>query len=163
MTDAALIDEALAALLARHRAAEVDAGYAAYDVHPLEEADAWGDLASFRRAAGRVVSAVPARGEIWWCELPDVGRRPVVVLSRDAVIPRHRRALVAPCTTTIRGLVSEVVLDPVVDPVPRLSAVNLDSVESVSLGVLVDRLGRLSSDRMRQVCSALAVAVDCQP
>ena len=51
VTDAALIDEALAALLARHRAAEVDAGYAAYDVHPLEEADAWGDLASFRRAA----------------------------------------------------------------------------------------------------------------
>lgn len=51
VTDAALIDEALAALLARHRAAEVDAGYAAYDVHPLDEADAWGDLASFRRAA----------------------------------------------------------------------------------------------------------------
>ena len=51
MTDAALIDEALAALLARHRAAEVDAGYAAYDVHPLDEPDAWGDLASFRRAA----------------------------------------------------------------------------------------------------------------
>ena len=51
MTDAVLIDEALAALLARHRAAEVDAGYAAYDAHPLDEADAWGDLASFRRAA----------------------------------------------------------------------------------------------------------------
>lgn len=51
LTDAALIDEALAALLARHRAAEVDASYAAYDVHPLDEADAWGDLASFRRAA----------------------------------------------------------------------------------------------------------------
>ena len=109
------------------------------------------------------MSGLPARGEIWWCELPDVGRRPVVVLSRDAVIPRHRRALIAPCTTTIRGLVSEVVLDPAVDPVPRLSAVNLDSVESVCLDVLVDRLGRLSSDRMRQVCSALSVAVDCQP
>ena len=51
LTDAALIDEALAALLARHRAAEVDASYSAYDVHPLDEADAWGDLASFRRAA----------------------------------------------------------------------------------------------------------------
>lgn len=50
-TDAALIDEALAALLARDRAAEVDAGYAAYDQHPLDEPDAWGDLASFRRAA----------------------------------------------------------------------------------------------------------------
>lgn len=50
-TDAALIDEALRALLARHRAAEVDASYAAYDEHPLNEPDAWGDLASFRRAA----------------------------------------------------------------------------------------------------------------
>lgn len=50
-TDAALVDEALAALLARYRAAEVDASYAAYDEHPLEEPDEWGDLASFRSAA----------------------------------------------------------------------------------------------------------------
>jgi len=51
ITDAALIDEALKALLARHRSAEVDASYAAYDEHPAEEPDEWGDLASFRRAA----------------------------------------------------------------------------------------------------------------
>lgn len=51
-TDATLIDEALAALLARHRAAETDAMYdAAYAVHPLTEPDEWGDLASFREAA----------------------------------------------------------------------------------------------------------------
>ncbi len=50
-TDAALLDEALAALLARHRASEIDAAYTAYDEHPLEEPDAWGDLASFREAA----------------------------------------------------------------------------------------------------------------
>lgn len=50
--DSALVDEALAAFLARHRAAEVDAAYAAYDEHPLDEPDEWGDLASFRRAAG---------------------------------------------------------------------------------------------------------------
>jgi hypothetical protein len=50
-TDAALLDEALAALLARHRATDIDAAYAAYDEHPLEEPDAWGDLASFREAA----------------------------------------------------------------------------------------------------------------
>jgi len=105
--------------------------------------------------------AIPLRGELWWCEPPEVGRRPVVVLSRDAAIPRLRRALVAPCTTTIRGLSSEVLLEPDEDPVPRLSAVNLDSVESVSLGVLVERLGRLSDDRMRQICEALEVAVDC--
>jgi hypothetical protein len=52
LTDAALVDEALAALLARHRAAEIDAAYASYDEHPLDEPDAWGDLASFRDAAG---------------------------------------------------------------------------------------------------------------
>jgi hypothetical protein len=51
VTDAVLIDQALAALLGVHRAAEVDAGYAAYDEHPLSEPDDWGDLASFRRAA----------------------------------------------------------------------------------------------------------------
>lgn len=51
VSDAVLVDEALAALLARHRAAEVDASYAAYDEHPLDEPDEWGDLASFRRAA----------------------------------------------------------------------------------------------------------------
>ncbi|MFV0405995.1 MAG: type II toxin-antitoxin system VapB family antitoxin [Propioniciclava sp.] len=51
LTDAALVDEALAALVARHQAAEVDASYAAYDEHPLDEPDDWGDLASFRRAA----------------------------------------------------------------------------------------------------------------
>lgn len=51
VSDAVLIDEALAALLARHRAAEVDASYAAYDEHPLDEPDEWGDLASFRQAA----------------------------------------------------------------------------------------------------------------
>jgi hypothetical protein len=50
-TDAALLDEALTALLARHRAAEIDAAYRAYDDHPLDEADEWGDLASFRDAA----------------------------------------------------------------------------------------------------------------
>ena len=73
------------------------------------------------------MTPVPARGEVWWCELPDIGRRPVVVLSRDAAIPRLRRTLLGPCTTTIR-----------------------------------DRLGRLSDQRMEQVCAALAVAVDCQ-
>ena len=53
-SDAELIDEALAALLARDRAAEIDAAYAAaYAEHPLDEPDEWGDLASFREAAGR--------------------------------------------------------------------------------------------------------------
>ena len=106
---------------------------------------------------------LPYRGEVWWCELPEIAPRPAVVLSRDAAISRLGRALIAPCTTTLRGLPSEVVLDPGDDPIPQTSAVNLDSVESVSVGVLTRRVGRLSDDRMRQICLALNVAVDCLP
>jgi len=111
------------------------------------------------------VSVVPspvARGEIWWCEPAETGGRPVVVLSRDAAVRRFRRVLVAPCTTTIRGLSSEVVLEPGRDPVPLRSVINLDSLESVSIGILVERLGRLADRRMREVCAALDVAVDCR-
>jgi Arc/MetJ family transcription regulator len=50
-TDAALLDEALRSLLRSHRAAQLDAAYAAYDLHPIDEPDEWGDLASFRSAA----------------------------------------------------------------------------------------------------------------
>jgi mRNA interferase MazF len=85
-----------------------------------------------------------------------------LVLSRDAAIPRLRRSPIAPCTTTIRRIPSEVVLEPGEDTVPRPTAINLDSVVSVSIGVLVDRLGVLSSERMKQVCTALEVADDCQ-
>lgn len=52
VNDAAVLDAALSALLARHRAREIDASYAAYDEHPLDEPDEWGDLATFRDAAG---------------------------------------------------------------------------------------------------------------
>jgi hypothetical protein len=52
-TDASLVDEALQALLARHRSVQIDASYAAYDEHPFDEPDAWGDLAAFGEAAGR--------------------------------------------------------------------------------------------------------------
>lgn len=50
-TDAVLLDEALRALVAKHRSAQIDASYAAYELHPLDEPDEWGDLASFRTAA----------------------------------------------------------------------------------------------------------------
>ena len=107
------------------------------------------------------MSPLPRRGEVWWCEPRGVGRRPVVVLSRDAAVPHLGRTLIAPCTTTVRGLPSEVVLEPGEDPVPLRSAVNLDSVESVSVGMMSERLGMLTAARMHEVCAALAVATDC--
>ena len=104
---------------------------------------------------------LPQHGEVWWCELSDIGRRPVVVLSRDEAIRGRRRAIVAPCTTNDRALLSEVPLEPGADPVPRRCVANLDSVESVSVGVLVQRLGQLGPERMRSICAALGVATDC--
>ena len=51
-TDAALLDEALTALVAQHRAAEIDGMYEAYGKHPIDEPDEWGSLGAFRKAAG---------------------------------------------------------------------------------------------------------------
>ncbi len=104
---------------------------------------------------------MPARGEVWWCDVPTAGRRPVIVLSRDAAIPALRRVLVAPCTTTVRNLASEVALDPVSDGVPRPCVANLDSVESVSVGVLVDRIGRIGPVAEEAVCGAMLAAIGC--
>ncbi len=105
--------------------------------------------------------STPRRGEMWWCENPDAGRRPCVVLTRDSAIPGLRRTLVALATTTVRGLLSEVRLEPGEDPVTQPCVLNLDTPEMVPLGLLVERLGRLSDDKMREVCEALRVAVDC--
>ena len=107
------------------------------------------------RAAG------PRRGELWWWESEHVGARPAVVLSRDAALERLETAIVAPCTTTIRGIPSEVVLEPDQDPVPAISAVNLDALDNTPVALLVERLGRLSDERMRQICNALDVAIAC--
>ncbi|MEM9034721.1 MAG: type II toxin-antitoxin system PemK/MazF family toxin [Actinomycetota bacterium] len=107
------------------------------------------------------MSELPRRGELWWAESPDAGRRPALVISRDGAISRLRRVMIAPCTTNVRGLPSEVVLEPGEDPVARPTAVTLDTIDTVSVGMLTERVGTLSDQRMRQVCSALAVATDC--
>jgi mRNA interferase MazF len=107
------------------------------------------------------VISLPQRGEVWWCELPEIGRRPALVLSRDVAITGRRRTIIAPCTTTVRGLPTEVELHPTRDPVPRPCVASLDSVENISVALLVDRIGRVEDSRMSQVCEALAVATGC--
>ncbi|MGL4176477.1 MAG: type II toxin-antitoxin system PemK/MazF family toxin [Dermatophilaceae bacterium] len=104
---------------------------------------------------------LPERGDVWWADLDDAGRRPVVVLSRDAAIRGRRRCLVAACSTSRRGLPSEVALEPGDDPVPRACVIQLDAVTDVPVRVLTTRLGRLGVHRMREVCAALAVATAC--
>lgn len=104
---------------------------------------------------------LPVRGELWWADLEEVGSRPVVVVSRDAAIAARRRALVAPCSTIVRRLPSEVLLEPGAEPVHRLCAAQLDSLTDLPVCVLTRRLGRLSDEAMRQLCAALSVAAGC--
>lgn len=108
------------------------------------------------------MNGLPLRGEVWWCEVPDKHRRPVVVLSRSAAIIGLRRVVAAPCSTVDRNLATEVRLEPGDDPVDRPCVVQLDAVFSVSVASLTSRLGRLGGLRMQHVCEALTVAVDCR-
>lgn len=73
----------------------------------------------------------------------------------------HHECPGASKATIIRGLPSEVVLEPSEDPIPRQAAVNLDSVERVAIAVLVELTGRLADERMGEVFVALEIAVDC--
>lgn len=101
------------------------------------------------------------RGEIWRYRFrPPDKSRPVVVLSRPEVIPLLSTVIVAPVTSTIRGLPSEVAVG-VSEGLKHASAVNLDHVQTVERTRLVGYVGSLSSEKMRAVCRALAVAVAC--
>ena len=106
--------------------------------------------------AGRI-----ARGDVWTYEFrqPDK-RRPVVVLSRREAIEMLRTVLVAPISSTIHGVASEVVVGPD-EGLKHASAVNLDHVQVVEASRLSKRLGHLGEAKMQAVCRALAVATGC--
>ena len=103
----------------------------------------------------------PRRGEIWQYRFsaPD-RRRPVVVLTRQDVLPMLRTAIVAPITSTIRGLPSEVVVG-TDEGLKHDSAINLDHVQTVEQRSLHSFVGTLSEEKMRRVCRALALATGC--
>jgi mRNA interferase MazF len=102
-----------------------------------------------------------SRGEIWRYRFksPDKGR-PVLVLSRQEVIPLLHTVMVAPITSTLRGAPSEVTVG-IEHGLKHISAVNLDHVQTVERARLVGYVGRLGADKMRDVCQALAIAVGC--
>lgn len=103
----------------------------------------------------------PRRGEIWlYTFKPPDKRRPVVVLTRQSVLPLLRTAMVAPVTSNIRGLPSEVPVG-VGEGLKRDSVVNLDWVQTVEQRRLEHYVGSLDDGKMAQVCRALAVATGC--
>lgn len=102
----------------------------------------------------------PSRGELWWVEESEIGRRPGLVLTRDAAIEVLNSVLVAPATRTVRRIPTEVGLD-VDDGVPWPCALTLDNVRPVRKSLLTGRIAVLNQEIMHRVCSALRLAVDC--
>ena len=102
----------------------------------------------------------PRRGEVWWGELADVGRRPFLVMSRSAAIPVLHNVLAVPVTRTIRGIPTELPLSPE-DGMPTDCVASFDNLRVVPKAYLVDRLTSLNSLRLAEACRALRAAVDC--
>lgn len=100
------------------------------------------------------------RGEVWWVERPEAGRRPHLILTRQAAVPILAKVLAVPATTTMRGLPTEVVLDQD-DGMPARCALTLDNLVTIRKAYFVERITRLDMERMDQVCRALAAATGC--
>jgi mRNA interferase MazF len=100
------------------------------------------------------------RGEVWWVEHPVQGRRPFLVLTRQAVIPVVNRITGAPATTRARGIPSEIALS-TDDGMPADCALNFDNLAVLNKSYFVDPICQLSPARMVQACRALSVAMGC--
>jgi len=100
------------------------------------------------------------RGEVWWVEDPDAGRRPHLVLTRQTAIPVLNAYIAVPATRTIRGIPTEVPIG-IKDGMPEDCVLSVDNVAVVPRGFFMERITRLGADRLTEVCSALAVATGC--
>ena len=104
------------------------------------------------------MTAAPRRGEVWLADLDKT--RPVIVLTRDPMGRLLNAVIVAPVTSTVRGVSTEVPVgsdDGILHP----SVANLDNVQLVARDRLRRRVGRARPATMAAVCEALSVAVDC--
>ncbi len=98
-----------------------------------------------------------ARGEVWWYEAPEVGRRPYLILSRDEAIPVLTQVLGVPATRTVRGIPTEVALDRA-DGMPGPCVLTLDNLTVIRLSHCTERITKLAPERIAAVCQALGHA-----
>lgn len=98
--------------------------------------------------------------ELWWADLPEpIGRRPVLLLSRDQVYRILKRATVAEVSTTIRNIPVEVELG-LDEGLTRASVANVDNIHAVAINRLTSKIGELSAERKWEVERALGFAFD---
>jgi len=97
--------------------------------------------------------------EIWWAQLPEpVGRRPVLLLSRDDAYTFLNKYIAAEITTTVRRIPIEVSLDSA-EGLPKRCAVNCDNLRTISKHLLTKRISRLPAARIPEVKRALGYAL----
>jgi len=104
---------------------------------------------------------VVRRGELWWHEHPVAGRRPFLILTRDEAIPVLHKVLAVPATRNVRGIPTEVELDPRRDGVPQPCALALDNVTTIRRARCTERIAALDAVRLQEVCEALRIASAC--
>ena len=101
-----------------------------------------------------------SRGEVWWVEHPEAGRRPACVVTRQAAIAVLTSVLVAPATHTVRGIPTEVALTRE-DGMPADCALSLDNLTTVPRALLTERVTTLPEAKMDELCRALRAATGC--
>ena len=100
------------------------------------------------------------RGEVWWVDMPaPAGRRPAVLLSRDAAYPVRAAITVAPVTRTIRNIPVEVMLDRS-DGMSARCVVNLDDITTLPKVLIKERITALSAEKIRHIDEAIRFALD---
>ena len=104
--------------------------------------------------------AVIRQGEIWWAEQPDEKARPYLVITRQRAIESMQSVSVAPVTSRVRGLESEVALG-AADGVPRDCVAIFDNVRSIRKSLFTKQAGALAPGRWHEVCAAMKSAIDC--
>ena len=100
------------------------------------------------------------RGEVWWVEHPEAGRRPACILTRAAAIDVLSSVLVAPATRTVRGIPTEVTLTRR-DGMPERCALSFDNLTTVPKALLTERITRVPDAKQHELCTALRAATGC--
>lgn len=103
-----------------------------------------------------------ARGEVWWHEHPEAGRRPHLVVTRSEACEVLHQVLAVPATRNRRGIPTEVAVDES-DGMPQASVFSVDNTGLVRTSLLTERITVLSPAVMAEVCSAFGAAMDCGP
>ncbi len=99
------------------------------------------------------------RGEVWWANLPKpIGKRPVILLSRDEAYAVRNAVTVAEITTTIRNIPVEVSLGPA-DGLPKRCAANLDTIITINKALLDARITALDQEKMESIDEAMKFAL----